>query len=205
MQRVVGLDLSPTSTGIAVITRRVDGTTVANTSRVISSGHGNDPLEITWHRLNTIRDDVIRPVATCQLVVVEEPAYSRNGGRKLDTYGLWWQVVGRLMDMGVPVVCCPSTTNKRFATGNGQADKTAVSAAMVRAWPEWRATTTGKGHADEGDALSLAHLAAVRLGWQVPTLKRHLDCLDAVKWSSGLVADESPEIEVRVVHLREGA
>jgi len=54
---------------------------------------------------------------------------------------------------------------------SGKADKAALAVALTRLWPQADVTSS-----DCCDAAGLAHLGAVRLGWDVPTLQRHRAC-----------------------------
>jgi Holliday junction resolvasome RuvABC endonuclease subunit len=177
MRRIGGLDTSLTSTGIAIITRRVNGTCLANVTTIASKGKRNASIVSRSERLLNLRNDILHALLGCELVVIEMTAFGMKGGSALDRNGLWWAIVGKLCDIGTPVACCAITTNKKFATGSGRADKAAVSAAVSRLWPEVNITKE-----DEADALSLAHIGAVKAGWEVPTLQRHRDALPAVAW-----------------------
>lgn len=69
-----------------------------------------------------------------------------------------------------PFIPVPLTVNKKFATGNGQADKFAVAAAMSRLWelPTFKAKEL-----DCSDALSLATVAAFRYFRGLPGKTTH--------------------------------
>jgi Holliday junction resolvasome RuvABC endonuclease subunit len=182
MRRIGGLDTSLTSTGIAIITRRVNGTCLANVTTITSRGHRNATLTDRSERLITIRNEILYALALCELIVVEGPAFGTKGGSPLDRYGLWWAVVGKLLDINVSVAVCPPTVNKKFITGSGSAGKGAVCAAITRLWPDVDLGNKEKESEDKADALSLAHIGAVKAGWEVPTLQRHRDALPAVAW-----------------------
>jgi crossover junction endodeoxyribonuclease RuvC len=182
MRRIGGLDTSLTSTGVAIITRRTNATCIANVSIIRTDGSLKDPLEKTSRRLLDIRNKVIHAVALCELIVIELPAIGAKGGRALDRNGLWWAIVGRLIDLNIPVACCAISTNKKFMTGSGNAGKGAMCSAITRLWPEVQLSNKMTQAEDEADALSLAHIGAVKAGWEVPTLQRHRDALPAVAW-----------------------
>lgn len=189
MQHVGGLDLSLTSTGVAIITQRVNGVCLANVSTVTSRGKRGDTLVDRSTRLLTLRNEIIYVLGLCQLVVVEGPAFGTKGGSPLDRYGLWWSTVGKLLDLGVKVAVCPPSTNKKFITGSGNASKGAVCAAITRLWPDVQLSPKANAAEDEADALALAHAGAVWSGWQVPTLQRHIDALDKIAWPDKPVID----------------
>lgn len=182
MDRIVGLDLSLTSCGIAVITRRTDTNCIANCSTFTSRGKRDDGLPERAARIADLAADVVRHASNAELVVLEGPSYGSRGGSPLDRHGLWWRVAGELVDRGVPLGVCAPATRAKFATGSGRGDKAAVSSAVSRLWPQLDIS-----NADEADAVALAHMGAVALGWDVVTLSRHRDALGAVRWPAGLV------------------
>lgn len=177
MDRIVGIDLSLTSCGIGVITRRSGGTCIANCSTIVSRGRRADGLPERAARIARLAADVVHHAAGAVLVVVEGPSHGSRGGSPLDRHGLWWRVAGELLDRGVPLAVCAPATRAKFAAGSGRADKAAVSSAVSRLWPELELA-----NADEADAVALAHAGAVALGWDVVTLSRHREALSAVAW-----------------------
>src|SRR4051812_18705724 len=101
--RVVGLDLSLTGTGVAVIEGRSITTGVFG-----ATGHNDATLVERHRRLNHLADQIMYQVAPGMtrpdLVVIEGPSYSTVGGHTHDRSGLWWLVVNRLFDLGLPVL-----------------------------------------------------------------------------------------------------
>ena len=186
MDRIVGIDISLTSTGLAVITRRTDGTTLATTATFTSRGHRNDGLTERASRITTLAADIDRAAGPCVLALVEGPMIAVKGGSPVDRHHLWWAVVEHLLARGVPVAVVISTTLKRAIAGKGNADKGAVASAVTRLWAD-----VELANADEGDALGLAHLGAVALGWPVQTLERHRESLSVIRWPAGLTVGES--------------
>ena len=180
MKRIVGIDLSLTSTGIAVITQRADGTCIANTITITSRGKRDDQLPQRHTRLRDIAQQIAHTTTGAVLAGIEGPSYGSRGGSALDRYGLWWNVTGRLLDQHVPVAICAPTTRAKWATGRGNADKPEVTAALTRLWPDLEL------NGDTADALAIAHACAQRLNWNVPILQRHRDALSAIKWPDGL-------------------
>ncbi len=175
MQRVVGLDLSLTCTGIAVITRRVDGSTIANATSITSRGKRDDGLIERAARIADLASAIDRSTSVAVLAVIEAPVYNAKGGSPLDRSFLWWSVVSELIHRGIPVAPVAPTKLKKAVTGSGAADKAAVAAAVTRLWPD-----VELGNSDQGDALALAHLGAVHLGWSVETLQRHRDAVGGI-------------------------
>ena len=181
LERIVGLDLSLTSCGVGVITRRVDDTCIAACSTITSRGRRGDGLTERAGRIGALAGEVALAAVPAALVVVEGPSHGSRGGSPLDRHGLWWAVGQELVARSVPVAVCAPATRARFAAGSGKADKAAVSAAVARLWPDLTIS-----NADEADAVALAHAGAVRRGWPVETLARHRDALAAVRWPAGL-------------------
>lgn len=157
---VVGIDLSLTSTGIAVI--HSDGSVALQ--RIQSKGTNADSLETRHLRLRGIAAQVVNTADDEQpdLVVIENPAYSRVGGSAHDRSGLWWMVTSKLIARGHQVVTVPPSCRPKYATGAGggpNSGKDRVLAAVIRRYPQ--ADVTGN---DEADALILAAMGARHLG-----------------------------------------
>jgi crossover junction endodeoxyribonuclease RuvC len=207
--RVVGLDLSLTASGIATIRRDGDtydeaaptqkpgqgdlllGTAesaaAAEVRTITSKGKRADSLSDRHRRLNRIGVEAYEAAFGAQLVVVEGPSVMSQGGSNWDRAGLWWRVIGNLLHGDTPIAIVAPTQIKKFATGRGTADKTAVAVAMARMWP-------GVNAADDNqwDALTLAHIGAARLGYDVPQRAHHPAVLAAITWPEYLTTDEEP-------------
>ncbi|MFE2751596.1 hypothetical protein ACFXGA_06285 [Actinosynnema sp. NPDC059335] len=178
MSYVTGLDLSLTGSGVATITRGSIGHTTVDT-QVIGSKPAKEPtLADRDHRLTTLADRVVDHARGAQLVVVEGPSLGSTGrhGHVWDRAALWWTVVHRLLALEVPVVELPPAVRARWATGKGNAGKTAVAVAVARMWPDVAIPDD-----NAADALALATIAAQQLGW-VNQLARHRDALTTVRW-----------------------
>lgn len=167
--RVVGLDLSLTSTGIA---------TPAGVYRVTSKGSRGDTLIQRQERLNRLLLRIMELTHEADLAVIEQPAYSRTQGSQHDRSGLWWLVVDALLYRSVTVVEVAPTARARYATGRGNAGKDEVLAAVVRRYPN--ATINGN---DEADAYVLMAMGLDCLGCPVVEVpKAHREALDKVAW-----------------------
>ena len=175
--RVVGLDLSLTSTGIAVI----DGDRVA-LGKISTSGKATATLAERWLRLDDIATQVeqwVGHVGQTALVVVEGPSMGqgRQGGTH-DRAGLWWLVMDRLHGQGHKVVEVPPSVRAKYATGAGNAGKDAVLAAVCRRYPSVEVTGN-----DTADALVLASMGARHLGFPLEGLPQtHLQAMGKVRW-----------------------
>ncbi len=171
MTRVVGIDPSLTATGIAdadgglhTITSKPDDGTVADRARRIAT----ITAQLRPHRL-----------ADAHLVVIEGPAFSRQGQAGVHLRaGLWWRIVGLLHSAGVPVAEVSPTALKRYATGKGNATKTAMALALQ--------ARAGIANEDDNqvDAYFLRQMGLAHLGDPdaVPLPQTHLAALDKVVW-----------------------
>lgn len=113
--RVVGLDLSLTATGVAE--QRGEVTTIRS----------RRPGDL---RLQELRDRVGIIAAGAQLAVIEDlPTHAHAAGITGMVHGA---IRVRLMDLRVPYVTVPPATLKKYATGRGNADKTAMAIALLR-------------------------------------------------------------------------
>jgi crossover junction endodeoxyribonuclease RuvC len=177
--KVVGLDLSLTSSGVASLW---DGTLVApyRVTRIQSKpGRGATTLEARAERLQTIVAEVLVWAADADLVVIEGPSFgqARQGGQH-DRAGLWWLMVGQLTKCQVPTVEVPPACRAKYATGVGNASKDAVLAATVRRYPA--IDVTGN---DIADAVVLAAMGARHLGWPIDRMPAtHLTAMAKVAW-----------------------
>lgn len=169
---VVGLDLSLTSTGLAVIR---EGSVPATTT-FGKSGKSDATVVQRATRLATLTDQIVNEIDYYRphLVVIESPAYANTGGHSHDRSGLWWLVVQMLLGRKFPVLEVPPTCRAKYATGKGNAGKHEVVIAVTRRYPEVEFGTD-----DEADALVLAAIGMRLFG--VPIEPRipetHLDAL----------------------------
>lgn len=168
MRRVAGIDLSLTCTGVAVCVENSAGTAMT-TETVTSKGVRAATLVDRHARLVKLADEIIAYAGRCDLAVIEGPFVSgTKGGSPIDRCALFWFVAGGLIRREVPVAVVTTTSLKLAIAGKGNADKAAVAVAVMRLWPDVDVTSS-----DVSDATGLAHLGAVWLGLDVPTLERH--------------------------------
>lgn len=173
MTAVIGIDLSLTATGVAIV-----GDASPYTTTFPSFGHRGDSLTQRAERLRSIVVRVRqRLVSSTALVVLEGPSVMSKGGSNWDRAGLWWWVAAELTGLSYPVAVAPPTVVKKWAAGKGNADKAAVAAGVTRLWPD-----VEPGNDNEFDALAMATMGAQRLGLQVPSRAHHAACLEKVEW-----------------------
>lgn len=164
--KVVGLDLSLTSTGVAIADEATNHS--AYTLRPKARGH---------ERLAYLVRQVMVEASDADLVVVEGPSYGSKGSAFHQLAGLWWLITQELWDESIPYAQIPPPTLKKFATGAGNANKDAVLLATARRFPSF------SGDNNAADALWLAAAGAQHLGYplvQVP--ESHRTALAKVEW-----------------------
>lgn len=180
---IVGLDLSLTSAGIAVL---VDGR-----PKVITHvGHtGRDGASYTQRSTRIVSQAravmaALSPTnrywdyRSINLAVIEGPSYGDNMPSNHDRAGLWWGVVSALLAKRIPIAVIAPSTLKLWWTGNGAASKLdMLNAAMVR-------VREPVSTSDEADALALAYAGAHHLGDPVPFElgERSIAALSKVEW-----------------------
>lgn len=178
--RVLGLDLSLTSTGCA---KAWGGVLVPPpvTFRVT-------PGPATgFARMHAMLGQLGRVVAEFDpdLVVTEGQALMARGAYHLENSGLWWNVMYRIWKSGRPLAVVPIPTLKRFATGRAKdVDKGDMRIAACRRFGLDRI------QADEADALWLAAAGCQQYGWpicqlpdsQVAVLSQHGKNGPLIRW-----------------------
>ncbi|GEP38858.1 hypothetical protein NPS01_25210 [Nocardioides psychrotolerans] len=176
--KIIGLDLSLTSTGVAVI-ETGDGRESWTVQRVKSNGKKDATLADRTDRLRRLAVKILVPVNGADLVVIEGPAYHQSNPGMHDRSGLWWLVTERLHAYGWPTVEVPPSVLKKYATGKGNASKDQVLAAVVRRYPDVEV-----GGNDEADALVLAAMGARHLGHPIEASlpATHAAVTASVRW-----------------------
>lgn len=181
--KVVGLDLSLTSTGMA----GVDGGQVWGLERIKTTGKKGDDLMARRVRISGITQDVFQFVRTAEpvLVVIESPSYGSLHGSPHDRSGLWWLVTDMLHELEIPVATVSPQGRAKYGTGNGRAKKPEVYAAVKEQYPDLTFSCD-----DEADALLLAAMGARYLGEPCdPWLTgRNLEAIDAAAWPTEVAA-----------------
>jgi crossover junction endodeoxyribonuclease RuvC len=167
--RIIGLDLSLTSTGIA--TAESGGAFVRRVQPKGKTGHD---------RLEYLRHQVMMDAFPADLVVIEGPSYASAARSKYahEAAGLWWLVAHSLWADRRRVAIVPPASRAKYATGKGNAAKDAVLLAAARRYPH--VDIDGN---DQADALILAAMGADHLGHPLaPVPATHRAALAAVDW-----------------------
>lgn len=123
--RIAGLDVSLTGTGIA---------TTAGTTTITTKGKRADSLVQRHRRFQGITRRLFDELGTCDLAVVEAPAYGAPGGSTWDRGGLWWLIIDGLLDREIPVALVSPRSRAKYAAGNGNAGKAAVMRAVQQTY-----------------------------------------------------------------------
>lgn len=194
MIRVVGLDLSTRSAGVARLTVDDEGVPSTWTGTFGHTLDENATLVERWLRLEAIASEVDEHVDDAtDLVVVEGPALDtrRPQRGRFDLWGGWWLVVDRLLSptrqrTGHAVVVVSPKTRAMYATGNGNADKDSVLQAIRRHYGQHFTIPLGPATGPAGDvadAVAMAALGARHLEHPIDDPSPlHLRALDRVRW-----------------------
>ena len=182
--RIIGLDLSLTATGVAIIEIDDGGPFYPRTRTVQSSAAGMG-IEGRALRMATICNLIEAHVCgflPSDLVIIEQPAFSRTTGHHHDRSGLWWLAVNRALQHSCTVVEVTPGGLKKYLTGKGSAGKDEVLLAVARRFPE-----VDVANNNEADALGLAAMGADHLGAPLALMPAsHRAALDAVAWPESL-------------------
>jgi len=189
--RVLGIDPSLTSTGVALITADRQITTHRVESAPPKRGRAGKTPPTLLERRERIRSIVDRAAALVlpwqvpvDLAVIEGPSYGSVGAGTWERGWLWGALVDRLALAEVPVAVVPPTVRAKWATGSGSAGKSPVAVHLSRMWPDLDAGISD----DEWDAVCLASIGAQHLGWLPVNLTRHADQLGKVAWPEMVTA-----------------
>lgn len=172
--RVVGLDLSLTSSGMSDGARH----------EVVQTG----PHEVTEERLDRIIRAVVRFTVgsgggdQADLAVIEGAAFAAPGRAQHELAAIRLMVRHRLWRLQIPFAMVPPTTLKRYVTGSGDAGKPEMAACVARQYG-WDPTEVklSQGRYDRVDALGLAAMGYDHLNEPIGNATCR-DSLNAVTW-----------------------
>jgi hypothetical protein len=177
----VGLDLSLTAAGIA--TPRGLFTEGETGRKGATLAQRRDRLNRQTARVldRVLGDPFDEAVATPPplVVAIESPAQHMTTGHQHDRSGLWWRVVHELSTWtDVHVVEVSPSARAKYATGKGNAAKSAVLAAVIRRYPEELVSND-----NEADALVLRAMVLDHFGFPLaPVPALHREALTKVDW-----------------------
>ena len=180
--RVAGLDLSLTSTGMCF----AEQGTIVELRTVKSKGRRSDTLADRRERLFAIANEVVDAVNQFQpgLVVVEAPSYGSRFGSAHDRSGLWWLIVGALLQ-DFPVALVSPQGRAKYGTGAGNSKKDVVEAFVREVYQDLCPRRIAND--DEADALLCAAMGSRQLGVPLEAVRpsdRSLEALEGVLWPS---------------------
>lgn len=201
MTIIIGIDPSLTGTGIARID--TDDQLVVDTWTIATKGVKDASLPDRWERLDDIKGQVWNAVhgygpdgnrhprqAKANLVVIEQPAFSRTQGSQHDRSGLWWLILNDLIET-IDVAEVTPTARAKYATGKGNAGKDTVLLEVARRFPHVDVRDN-----NQADSLILAAMGADHAGVPLVELpKVHREALAKVAWPSNVPAPR-PRVEV---------
>lgn len=150
---IVGIDPSLTSTGICKLTP--DGRMRYGALKSSKKGIA---------RLRALRDTIREHASEAALVVIEGYSFGSRGRATFSLGELGGVLRVMLAEIPVPVLVVPPQTLKKFITGKGNTNKTAVSLALMKRWG------LEIEQEDEADAIGLALFGAYAEGADTPKL-----------------------------------
>lgn len=187
---VLGLDLSLTSTGVAMVHECGEVYTTAVKS---PSPKGPQSIAQKATRMQRIQQEALgwafdgwdsAVVEACAMAVIESPSPGSIGGQPHERGGLWWRFATELTEAGITVATVAPKTREVYATGHGKgkgaAGKRAVFDAVIDAYGH----LVELGSNDEADAVILAAMGARQMGWPVddPLPAEKLRAMASAKW-----------------------
>lgn len=129
----IGLDLSLTSTGLAV---HQAGT--ISTHRIQTKGKRDDTWEQRHQRMTHIITTITEHVPADSHAFIEAPAYSRSDSGTWDRAGLWWKTYAALDRKGCTIIPVAPNLRTKYALGKGGGKDTGkdnVLAAAIKRYP----------------------------------------------------------------------
>lgn len=179
--RILGIDPSLTSTGLALVEEGV----VVDTTRVRSKNKGHDRVQDI---LDTIESYIWQgrrgpdedPPAGF-VVGIEGVAMGAKGSSVSQIFGLWHTITHQLWQWQIPYYVVAPTARVKYATGNGRDGKDQVLAAAIRRYMHL-VEITGNDIADAVlvAAMGTRHYRQPALEESLPQV--NLSALEKVAW-----------------------
>lgn len=179
--RVFGLDTSLSNTGVAGFFEGNETPWLA----FVTSAPSDQSLEGDLDRIVRMASDIYRKVVgqvhdgDDVWVIFEGPAPHAKNGKPDERAGLRWHLAIAFRRLGYRIIFMVPSTNKKYWTDNGAADKP-----LMLAWAKRRYPTLFIRDHNIADALSLAHTGA-RVRGLLPTPvppEVNMTALDGVVW-----------------------
>lgn len=182
---VIGIDLSLTSTGVAIAQHGL----LKEVRNIKSKGKKGDSLTSRHQRLEQILLEITFVNAdydmTTPFVVIESPSYGSKFGSPHDRSGLWWKIVSFFEGMDMPVATVSPQGRAKYATGRGNSKKDVVLAHVVERYTNERIHIGNND--DIADAVVLAAMGSRHLGFPVETHDlptANLEAMSGAAWPS---------------------
>ena len=199
MIRVIGLDLSLTSTGIARLELDEHGTITGSHTDTVTSGPPEEQtLPQRVRRVDYVAGCVmaaalgayprweIDPVQRPHLIVVEGASFGSTTGQAQERAWLRGAVYLGLYELGLECVEVAPTSLKLYATGNGRASKTHVVQSVRQHYGEHFDIPLCKadGREDVADAIALVAMGARSIGHPIdPDHPKRTRAMRTPKWT----------------------
>ncbi len=155
--QIVGMDLSPTGTGVSVSTIPDDG------SAKIDWEVLRPPVKHDLARMAWVTQKCSEYARQADLVVIEDFAFSASNAYAREVAGLAYMVRMWLHSHGKPFILVAPSSLKKFVTGKGNAEKALVMKDVYRRW----------GHDindnNSADAVVLGYIGMALAGFWEPT------------------------------------
>lgn len=179
--RVLGIDTSLTSTGLAVVGDQLCTTTRIESQPPKRARGDKTPVAIEQRhqRIWDIAARIHSWMTLVDLAVLEAPSYGSQGASTWDRAWLWGAVVDRLIGDDIPVAIVAPRCRALWASGSGASGKSPIAVHLSRMWPDVDPDGVSD---DEWDALSLASIGAQYVGLIPCTLQRHREQLAKIQW-----------------------
>ncbi|UYL88118.1 RuvC-like resolvase [Gordonia phage Evaa] len=180
MPRILAIDPSLTSTGIARIDRDATGNRWSADLYCIKSKPNGNTMQATHRRIAAILHEVRKELDRMpQAVAMEAPAFASNSGSAMSRSWLWGRIYDAAAGLGVPIYVVTTNQRMKYATGKGNTGKDGVLAAAIHQWPD-----VGIKGNDEADALIVGAVTCRAIGLPIDTWPAgHYPFLDKVQHS----------------------
>lgn len=176
LRYVVGVDLSLTSTGIAVYDTKRGMWKFHNPKTV---GHRQDTWMQQTQRIYTLANLILGTISNHALVVVEGPSYNSVSTSVWERAALYYQLTIWLQELEIPIAVAAPKTLKLWATGTGMAGKKSVQNVAEQFVGRKLANN------DVADATILALMGMHRLGLINPPGTWRGKTIDRIEWPDG--------------------
>jgi Holliday junction resolvasome RuvABC endonuclease subunit len=192
--KVLGIDLSLTSTGLAgpgwTATIEPANRTRIHRERDDKTNDARLRTAYNHQRLTAITSQLDDYLTGVDLVVMEGLAYdAHDTDRQLA--GLSWIIRDRLWRRAIPYALVPPSTLKQFVTSNGAANKVLMRD-LIDDWFDWF-----RGGFDEADAAGLMAMGYAHLGAPLGPLGEHqVTALGKVTWPETSVPPVRPVLSL---------